>query len=74
MNGSSLGLSRDILRLCQIVQYMYDIVTGAVASSKGVGVLQPLALALIVLTGIGWWFVPTAPKTEEGGQATVSQG
>ncbi|EJU01334.1 MFS general substrate transporter [Dacryopinax primogenitus] len=54
-----------IFVIAQLGASVFPAVTGVIVASKGVGVLQPIALGLIVLTGGAWWFVPTAPRERE---------
>ncbi|KZO90846.1 MFS general substrate transporter [Calocera viscosa TUFC12733] len=63
IRGNALAF---ILVVAQLGASIFPAVTGVVASSKGVIVLQPIAVALIVLTAISWWFVPTALREKPG--------
>ncbi|KAM0405666.1 hypothetical protein HYE67_009997 [Fusarium culmorum] len=43
---------------------MFPIITGLVAASAGVGVLQPVLCALLVATAISWLFVPMPKESD----------
>jgi hypothetical protein len=41
---------------------IFPSLIGLVAAKAGVSVLQPILVALIVVMGVTWAFVPKAPK------------
>ncbi|RGP72602.1 hypothetical protein FLONG3_6610 [Fusarium longipes] len=43
---------------------MFPIITGLVAASAGVGILQPVLCALLVATAISWLFVPMPKESD----------
>ncbi|XEU99697.1 hypothetical protein FSHL1_004984 [Fusarium sambucinum] len=43
---------------------IFPIITGLVAASVGVGVLQPVLCALLVATSVSWLFVPMPKETD----------
>lgn len=48
----------------------FPIVTGLIASSAGVGVLQPILISLLGATAISWLIVP---RPKESGNAALHQ-
>ncbi|KAI2643681.1 MFS general substrate transporter [Xylaria nigripes] len=54
-----------IFVLAQAGGALFPSITGLVATSAGVAVLQPIVLALFVLGGITWWLVPKIPSRSE---------
>ncbi|KAM0813483.1 putative Major facilitator superfamily (MFS) profile domain-containing protein [Seiridium cardinale] len=44
---------------------IFPSITGVIATSAGVAVLQPIVLALIVAGGICWWMIPKIPNRNE---------
>lgn len=44
---------------------IFPSITGAIAASAGVAVLQPIILALIVAGGVCWWMIPQIPARSE---------
>jgi fucose permease len=63
VRGNALAL---IFVVAQLGAAVFPAITGAIASKKGVEVLQPFAVGLIALTGVSWWFVPTKSIEREG--------
>lgn len=51
----------------QIGGSLFPIVTGVVAASAGVGVLQPMLVSLLAGTGISWMLIPRPKETENTG-------
>ena len=47
--------------LAQAGGALFPSVTGLIATSAGVAVLQPIVLALIVAGAVTWWLVPKPP-------------
>jgi fucose permease len=62
VRGNALAL---IFVIAQLGAAVFPAITGAIAARKGVEVLQPFAVALIALTGVSWWFVPTKATERE---------
>ncbi|KAI3323063.1 MFS general substrate transporter [Xylariaceae sp. AK1471] len=54
-----------IFVLAQAGGAIFPSITGLIATSAGVGVLQPIVLALLVVAGISWWLVPKVPTRED---------
>ncbi|KAH6658350.1 major facilitator superfamily domain-containing protein [Truncatella angustata] len=44
---------------------IFPSITGVIATSAGVAVLQPIVLALIVAGGVCWWMIPKIPDRSE---------
>lgn len=65
VRANALGL---IFVIAQLGGSVFPAVTGAVAAAKGVGILQPIALALIIATAVSWWFVPTVRRAAGNGR------
>lgn len=59
VRSSGLGL---IFVMAQLGGSILPALTGAIATDKGVEIMQPLALGLIVAMGLSWWFVPTLKR------------
>lgn len=51
--------------LAQAGAAIFPSVTGLIATSAGVGVLQPIVLALLVAGGVCWWLIPAIPDRSE---------
>ncbi|GAP89152.1 putative MFS transporter [Rosellinia necatrix] len=54
-----------IFVLAQAGGAIFPSITGLIATSAGVAVLQPIVLALFVVGGITWWLVPKIPHRDE---------
>lgn len=54
----------------QIGGSLFPVITGVVASQAGVGVLQPMLVALIAGTGLSWLLVP---KPKESTNTSLHQ-
>ncbi|KAI1434615.1 MFS general substrate transporter [Xylaria sp. CBS 124048] len=54
-----------IFVLAQAGGALFPSITGLIATSAGVTVLQPIVLALFVLGGITWWLIPKVPARDE---------
>ncbi|KAI1763033.1 MFS general substrate transporter [Hypoxylon sp. FL1150] len=54
-----------IFVLAQAGGAIFPSVTGLIATSAGVAVLQPIVLALFVAGGISWWLVPKVPRRSD---------
>ncbi|KAI1132001.1 MFS general substrate transporter [Nemania abortiva] len=54
-----------IFVLAQAGGAIFPSITGLIATSAGVAVLQPIVLALFVVGGIAWWLVPKVPSRDE---------
>lgn len=44
---------------------IFPSITGIIATRAGVAVLQPIVLALIILSGIFWWLIPPLVGRED---------
>ena len=44
---------------------IFPSITGIIATRAGVAVLQPIVLALIVLSGIFWWLIPPLAERKD---------
>jgi len=42
---------------------VFPVITGVLASHKGVAVLQPMLVGLLGATGISWWLIPHPKST-----------
>ena len=62
VRASALSL---VFVVAQLGGSVFPALMGAVADQKGVGVLQPIVLALLAAMGVTWWFVPTIPRGRE---------
>ncbi|KAI6090896.1 MFS general substrate transporter [Hypoxylon rubiginosum] len=51
--------------LAQAGGAIFPSVTGLIATSAGVAVLQPIVLTLFVAGGISWWLVPKVPQRSD---------
>ncbi|KAI8625389.1 MFS general substrate transporter [Xylariaceae sp. FL1651] len=54
-----------IFVLAQAGGAIFPSITGLIATSAGVAVLQPIVLALFVAGGISWWLVPRIPARDD---------
>ncbi|KAI1175508.1 major facilitator superfamily domain-containing protein [Nemania sp. FL0916] len=54
-----------IFVLAQAGGAIFPSITGLIATSAGVAVLQPIVLALFIVGGITWWLVPRVPSRDE---------
>jgi fucose permease len=54
-----------IFVLAQAGGAIFPSITGLIATSAGVSVLQPIVLALFVAGGISWWLVPKVPTQDD---------
>ncbi|KAI1351726.1 major facilitator superfamily domain-containing protein [Xylaria sp. FL0043] len=54
-----------IFVLAQAGGAIFPSITGLIAASAGVAVLQPIVLVLFVVGGIIWWLVPKVPSRDE---------
>ncbi|KAF2972695.1 hypothetical protein GQX73_g1009 [Xylaria multiplex] len=54
-----------IFVLAQAGGAIFPSITGLIATSAGVAVLQPIVLALFVVGGVIWWLVPNVPSRDE---------
>ncbi|KAI1429421.1 major facilitator superfamily domain-containing protein [Xylaria sp. FL1777] len=54
-----------IFVLAQAGGAIFPSITGLIATSAGVAVLQPIVLVLFVVGGIIWWLVPKVPNRDE---------
>ncbi|RYP12563.1 hypothetical protein DL767_011221 [Monosporascus sp. MG133] len=54
-----------IFVLAQAGGSVFPSITGLIATSAGVAVLQPIVLALIVATGLCWWLIPRTQVRNE---------
>ncbi|KAJ8132971.1 hypothetical protein O1611_g650 [Lasiodiplodia mahajangana] len=54
-----------IFVLAQAGGAIFPSITGLIATSAGVAVLQPIVLALFVVGGVTWWLVPKVPSRDE---------
>jgi fucose permease len=54
-----------IFVLAQAGGAIFPSITGLIATSVGVSVLQPIVLALFVAGGISWWLVPKVPTRDD---------
>ncbi|KAJ2988064.1 hypothetical protein NUW58_g4173 [Xylaria curta] len=54
-----------IFVLAQAGGAIFPSITGLIATSAGVAVLQPIVLALFVVGGATWWLVPKVPSRDE---------
>jgi hypothetical protein len=46
----------------------FPSLTGLIAETAGVAVLQPNVTGLLVLGGIVWWFLPKVPQVVENSE------
>lgn len=58
-------ISGFIFVLAQAGGAIFPSITGLIATSAGVAVLQPIVLALFVVGGVTWWLVPKVPNRDE---------
>ncbi|KAI0408206.1 MFS general substrate transporter [Xylaria palmicola] len=54
-----------IFVLAQAGGAIFPSITGLIATSAGVAVLQPIVLALFVVGGATWWLVPKVPSRSD---------
>ncbi|KAI0422176.1 major facilitator superfamily domain-containing protein [Xylaria grammica] len=54
-----------IFVLAQAGGAIFPSITGLIATSAGVAVLQPIVLVLFIVGGIIWWLVPKVPSRDE---------
>ncbi|KAI1342255.1 MFS general substrate transporter [Xylariaceae sp. FL0016] len=54
-----------IFVLAQAGGAIFPSITGLIATSAGVAVLQPIVLALFVAAGASWWLVPKIPRQSD---------
>ncbi|KAI1312822.1 major facilitator superfamily domain-containing protein [Xylaria venustula] len=54
-----------IFVLAQAGGAIFPSITGLIAASAGVAVLQPIVFVLFVVGGIIWWLVPKVPSRDE---------
>ncbi|KAH7033276.1 major facilitator superfamily domain-containing protein [Microdochium trichocladiopsis] len=54
-----------IFVIAQAGAAIFPSITGIIATRVGVAVLQPIVLALVVLSGVCWWFVPRVAGRKE---------
>jgi fucose permease len=59
------SLAGFIFVVAQAGGNLFPSITGLIATKAGVGVLQPIVLALIVVGGFFWWLVPKVPERSE---------
>lgn len=54
-----------IFVLAQAGGALFPSITGLIATSAGVSVLQPIVLALFIVGGITWFLIPKVPRRDE---------
>ncbi|KAI1498539.1 MFS general substrate transporter [Biscogniauxia marginata] len=54
-----------IFVLAQAGGAIFPSITGLIATSAGVAVLQPIVLVLYVAGGVSWWLIPKVPSRNE---------